>query len=378
MHMKHWISKLVVSLMIVAYLFFMPEYLDEALEMQTYDEKFSAEEEAYTGILTVWHVVGFKPYSGSMGTTLASIAKDVERAHYGVFFDVIAMDEAEYMQRTERGEVPDIISFPIGLCYPEQLSPLAGISIETLSEERCAAGQWNEIPYALPYAMSAHVLLINTALFQERGATLPEGEKRDATWIEKAAETFLTAQEKGNRTQLPALSGDILMAASLGLTGEVTEYDAFKSGKAAMAIADLRAANEMEASQIAGKGFSFEASALEGGIPLVQMIGLTSTVSDEKRPYALEFIECLFSEKAQKQFVQQGLIMPTENAPQAEDAAKLITSAAEYLCEVQIPNAFLLQRYQDALEENAQRALAGDEAAQKDLETRLKELVSST
>ena len=129
------------------------EYLDEALEMQTYDEKFSAEEEAYTGILTVWHVVGFKPYSGSMGTTLASIAKDVERAHYGVFFDVIAMDEAEYMQRTERGEVPDIISFPIGLCYPEQLSPLAGISIETLSEERCAAGQWNEIPYALPLSL---------------------------------------------------------------------------------------------------------------------------------------------------------------------------------------------------------------------------------
>ena len=78
MHVKHWISKLVVSLMIVAYLFFMPEYLDEALEMQTYDEKFSTEEEAYTGILTVWHVVGFKPYSGSMGTTLASIAKDVE------------------------------------------------------------------------------------------------------------------------------------------------------------------------------------------------------------------------------------------------------------------------------------------------------------
>mgnify|MGYP000818426536 CR=1 FL=1 len=40
-------------------------------------------------------------------------------------------------------------------------------------------------------------------------------------------------------------------------------------------------------------------------------------ISDEKRPYALEFVECLFSEKAQKQFVQQGLIMPTESAPQA-------------------------------------------------------------
>ena len=56
----------------------------------------------------------------------------------------------------------------------------------------------------------------------------------------------------------------------------------------------------------------------------------------------------------------------------------LLASAAEHLREPKIPNAFLLQRYRDALEETARRVLAGDAEAKKDFEARLKELVSGT
>lgn len=64
---------------------FMPAYLNDALKERTYDEKFSPTEEPYTGIISVWHIVGFKPYSGSMSTALAAIAKGIERRHHGVF-----------------------------------------------------------------------------------------------------------------------------------------------------------------------------------------------------------------------------------------------------------------------------------------------------
>jgi|GEM_PF-125618 hypothetical protein len=376
MRAKQWIPKLVAAALIAAYLLFMPEYLDEALKTRTYDEKFSPEEEPYTGILTVWHVVGFKPHSGSLGTALTSIAKGVERKHYGVFFDVVAMDEAEYAERIARGETPDLISFPLGLCYPEQLSALDAIPVEGLSEARRSVGTWEGTAYALPYAMSAHVLLVNTGLFQERGAALPEGKKRDAAWISEAAQTFLAAQASGKRKQLPALSGNAVYAAALGLTGEVAEYDVFKAGNAAMAVADLRAASELQTLQTAGKGFAFEASVLPGGTSLVQMIGLANGISAEKRPYALALIECLFSENAWKQLSQRGLIAMTGKPEEAGFENTLVAAAAESMGDALIPNAFLLQRYHDALEETARRALTGDEEAQKDLAARLKELVS--
>ena len=108
------------------------------------------------------------------------------------------------------------------------------------------------------------------------------------------------------------------------------------------------------------------------------MIGLSHGIDQEKRAYAIELIERIFSEIAQKQFVQLGLFSVTEVDPQALPESALLASAAEHLREPKIPNAFLLQRYRDALEKTARRVLAGDVEAKKDFEARLKELVSGT
>ncbi len=377
MRAREWVPRLIATVLIAAYLLFMPAYLNDALKERTYDEKFSPTEEPYTGIISVWHIVGFKPYSGSMCTALAAIAKGIERRHHGVFFDVIAMDETEYTERLARGESPDLLSFPLGVCYPDQLSAFDELPVECISKDMAAVGEWDGKIYALPYAMSAHALIVNTGLFQERGAMVPEGT-RNAAWILQAAETFAAAQKSGKQKQLPALSGNAVLAAALGLTGEVAEYDAFRSGKAAITIADLRSAGDLEALQSAGKGFAFEASILSGDTSLVQMIGLSHGIDQEKRAYAIELIERIFSEIAQKQFVQLGLFSVTEVDPQALPESALLASAAEHLREPKIPNAFLLQRYRDALEKTARRVLAGDAEAKKDFEARLKELVSGT
>lgn len=377
MRAREWVPRLIATVLIAAYLLFMPAYLNDALKERTYDEKFSPTEEPYTGIISVWHIVGFKPYSGSMSTALAAIAKGIERRHHGVFFDVIAMDETEYTERLARGESPDLLSFPLGVCYPDQLSAFDELPVECISKDMAAVGEWDGKIYALPYAMSAHALIVNTGLFQERGAMVPEGT-RNAAWILQAAETFAAAQKSGKQKQLPALSGNAVLAAALGLTGEVAEYDAFRSGKAAIAIADLRSAGDLEALQSAGKGFAFETSVLSGSTSLVQMIGLSHGIDQEKRAYAIELIERIFSEIAQKQFVQLGLFSVTEVDPQALPESALLASAAEHLREPKIPNAFLLQRYRDALEKTARRVLAGDVEAKKDFEARLKELVSGT
>ena len=196
MRAREWVPRLIATVLIAAYLLFMPAYLNDALKERTYDEKFSPTEEPYTGIISVWHIVGFKPYSGSMSTALAAIAKGIERRHHGVFFDVIAMDETEYTERLARGESPDLLSFPLGVCYPDQLSAFDELPVECISKDMAAVGEWDGKSYALPYAMSAHALIVNTGLFQERGAMVPEGT-RNAAWILQAAETFAAAQKSG-------------------------------------------------------------------------------------------------------------------------------------------------------------------------------------
>ena len=70
MRAREWVPRLIATVLIAAYLLFMPAYLNDALKERTYDEKFSPTEEPYTGIISVWHIVGFKPYSGSMCTCL--------------------------------------------------------------------------------------------------------------------------------------------------------------------------------------------------------------------------------------------------------------------------------------------------------------------
>ena len=104
------------------------------------------------------------------------------------------------------------------------------------------------------------------------------------------------------------------------------------------------------------------------------MIGFFSGISEEKRSYAAELIEHVFSEKSKKRLMQLGLISTVDPLPETENT--LIADAAKHLSSAAIPRAFLLQRYRDALEESARRALAGDADAKKDLEARLKELVS--
>ncbi len=374
MQAKQWLFKLIASILVGVYLFRMPPYLEAALEIRTYDDKFFVEETGYTGVITVWHVVGFKPYSGSLTAAVSSIAKSVEAEHYGVFFEITGMDEAEYAERTARGDAPDVLSFPLGLCYPDQFRAMDVFSA-ALTEDMKYAGQWEGNVYAVPSALSAHTVLVNTGLFQERGVALPEGE-RDEAWLAEAAATFASAESTGKGKQAQTIAGDAVAAAALGLAGEVAAYDAFQSGKAALAIADLRAAGELSALQTAGKGFAFEAFPLGAETALVQLLGIMRGIEEEKIPYAAALVEAMLSEAAGKTYWKLGMVPAAGIPAEQKQENAILAEAGEKLADPVLPNAFLAHRYRDVLEETAQRALSGDGDAKKELEARLKELVS--
>lgn len=74
MSTKRRIISLIMATAMVLYVIFIPQYLQDQLERDPYREWISPNDEPYSGIINVWHIVGFKPYLGSVGSWLKNRA----------------------------------------------------------------------------------------------------------------------------------------------------------------------------------------------------------------------------------------------------------------------------------------------------------------
>ena len=110
-------QKTIAAVLLAAVLLFMiylPKCAGKMLERDQYREWLEPEEEEFSGVINVWHVVRFKPYMGSVGAWLKKIADRAERRHFGVYFEVESISETEAEAKLQNGEFPDVISFPAG------------------------------------------------------------------------------------------------------------------------------------------------------------------------------------------------------------------------------------------------------------------------
>ena len=356
---------------VVAYLLLAPPYLMHALERNHYREWMQPKQEPYTGILHIWHIVEFKPYQGSLATWLSERAAKIERRHNGVFFEVLAMTPEEAEIRDARGEKADIYSFPAGWAYAEMLQPIAIECPEYPKEIRDMGRDGGML--ALPYAMSGYCLIINSEMAKERELILPE-ENVTSSWLQEAAETM--TYERGRRkTAVAGLAGDAVTAARLGVTTALATYEDFLSGKAAMAIVDLRAAGDLQRQVDAGKGFAFSIHPLDSYTDEVQLLGIARDMEEQKLPYAEEYLTLVTGEDAQRRLSELGAFPAVVLAEAAEYKLSIPGTFYALYREPVSPNAFHYRRIRDALREAAKRALTGDASAQQDFQERFKELV---
>ncbi len=300
------IGSILLTIIVIGFLFLAPSFLSRGIS-----EEETTQQKDYSGIIHIWHVVGFKPYSGSLGNTLSSVGKEIEKTHRGVFFEVKAMDEDEYEMRLARGEHADILSFPLSLASSASLLTLSS------SEELMLPDAWRGIGtaqdgtlHALPYTASSHILLVNTGLLQEMSETLPEGAV-STEMLQQLCDRIASALKEKNRKGIGAVAGTQIALQACGIAGETVEYDVFRKGKAVFAAADLRAVAEMRSLEKNGKGFVFAAYPLIAEQQeLIQLVSLDARMDDAKMPFAMEYISLLFTEKVQKTLLDQGLISP--------------------------------------------------------------------
>lgn len=267
----------ILLLAMLLLLVFLPKYASSMLGGGSAADWLKPKEEAFGGVLHFWHVVRFKPHSGSMGAWLDKYARRIEKRHFGVYLQVESMLESEAKDRLNAGERPDIISFPAGSIDESMFDPISEGSDNALQGENAVA-------------------------------------------LAASCELLLTRFGEADGTELSAL---IERAQS-------NSESEFRAGKADCCIADARFCAEMQRLVSAGKAELFDCIPFKKETELVQFIGIVNGTEKEKHPYLIELIELLSSEKAQKELVDMGLLpMNGEVEPDYEqsylaDAYRLI------------------------------------------------------
>lgn len=353
------VMKVIVAFAVVVFM--------AAMSIKIYGDVFQVQselpEKQRSGIINVWHVVKYKPYTGSISLIIADAARKIENKSFGVYFNVDGITVDEYEKRIARGERADIISFPAGLIDANGLCALDEAEFEMLGSEYINAGSSEGKLYAIAYAQSPCVLIENTALTKKHGISIPEWDIDESELLD----ALNGVQAQG------VLSGCAERWALLGANGLCEKTAAFKEGKAALCLDDIRTAREMSMLCEKGKGFDYAVHGVNGLYGNMLLIAINTNEDEWIKQHGSELIKLLLTEKYAAKIAATGL-KPSVDYEHEEGQYTDTVNAAEVLKNAPCINTFLYNRYRDAIGEEAERALAGDSAAHSAIVKRYGEL----
>lgn len=364
------IISILMCVAMALFLYFSPQYIITGTDRDRVGEWLTPSKEGFTGTISVWHIVGFKPYIGGVSNWLSARAKTVEKRHFGVFIEVEAMTLAECEERMKNGECADMYSFPSGWCGSSILRPIGAVVADDIDGRFFSTGVSSGEQYAVPYMYSGYMLALNTAVANERSVKLPNGETFTNEWVCDAAKKMSFERGK-KRERVYGAAGNRTVAALLGIVGDVGKHEHFRANEAAMTVTDIRGIGDLERAAANGNDISIRYYPIGEYTDLVQYIGVAAGTDEAKLPYALEFIEQLFTEKAQEKLVQIGLfpvVLPEEKYVFEQTCAGLLYEA---LLDTRIPNTFLLNSARTDIENAVENALVTGET------DRLKKILES-
>lgn len=354
MNNKHFIAPLIITLLILIFIVFSPQYILSSRTLLTLQRNDEIQED-YQGVIEVWHIVRFKPYQGSLGSWVSKVAEQLEKKHGGVYMEVDSITFEEYEARIARGEQPDVFSYPLGCVYAEQLKELS-MEYSSFIGNLNGVGRHNGKLYSIPYTASGYLTVHNQRLMQEKGADV---------------QGISDMLKSGNADA----AGDPIQACIWGYKGEMLTVEDFIEEKSISAFVDARTAGDLERKVQSGKGFPFEVSACSNYTDLVQLIGININTEQVKLPYLYEFMEMCLDEENQKNLINLGLLPVISEFEEEKIEDEVVEIMFDELKNIAAPNNFLYKTYRNQLEISAVEAMRGSSSAKKDLDLRLTELV---
>ncbi len=273
------VLELVIAAAIIFYLVLMPVKITSHLERNAYNKILKPDMPEETFILTIWHIVDFKPYTGSLGSFFNAYCVDFEKVNNGIFAESTAMTLEEYNERTARGESADIYSFPLSIMNDMDLLCYEAGEHEFLFDTE-EYGIVNGERSAIPYALSGSFLVGNSELMQKNN-------------IDFTAD---------NIESLSVSAGD---------------NESFLEKKESLTVMDAGTLGATERKYEAGKGFRIEALPLESSARLIQLIGISEKIADEKKEAAVSYVEGICESKRIEKLCALGMI-PTVECEEAK------------------------------------------------------------
>lgn len=373
----------VLCVLLLLFMLVVPQYVKKQVDQDIYLQWMSGKR-GWEGVLRLWHVSSFLTASGTDGSAwLNARAREFEKRNFGLFIEVESMSIAQAKNRLEKGEAPDIWSFPSGFS-PGALEPLGPLDVPELLPSLLKSGRENGDQLALPYMMSGYMLLGNTDLLESRDVALPDTseystEKWDKETLTAAAKaaTFVKKQGKrstnyvgfsyaaGQRLGIAALIDRLpTLAAGEYAAGE----DRFISANAALCAGTLGTMGTLDRMEESGKGFSYFAEPAGNFTDCVQYAALSKGLEEDRQRNAENFVVWLLREKGQKQLSKHGalsvnLAAAAANANAPDEYTAQVKKLAVLLLNPVVPNAFSWEAQRAQLEELSAAALGGDAAA---------------
>lgn len=284
--------------------FIVQEYFEE--EPQT---------QGYKGVLMLWNITDWRTAGSSCSSYLKKRIENFESQHPYIFIDFVNMTKDEAAGCINNGEIPDIISYPLG--FDPGLDLFSLPHIDTIFPEIKDT--------AYPYMCGAYFMAVNTDMLGEQGLFMPSGWGiRPDELIDIAKLGVAFDSEKGY-CSLPAVTlheypqdeGPSLTtwdepalpdaALSLSVTAYTNGLNSFCTEKACVLIASQRQLFELTELSMDGSAPSFQPYALSGYTDMVQLVSVTASGDYKRTAACAEFAQNLLSEGAQKKLEALGV-----------------------------------------------------------------------
>ncbi len=267
----------------VFFLIATPSLIYNGLKRDVYYLREKQKEGRYTGSLTMWHVVSFKTGGETGSSYLAARIRDFEKINPYVFIDLTSLTAAEAEEKLKTGELPDLISFPLGFpIHPDELASLPALQNILPAYARSGGGK------AYPYMADFYTLTVNEDAFFYRDYQLPS----ENTLTREQAGGLLTAAGEISFSTTPYISP--ASALDIPLPEKTSLLENFLAQESPVFLSPSAEAAKIDSSKMMLKSYY-----CTHYTDMVQLMGHTVREDGAKAEMCQEFCASLLTEKSQ-------------------------------------------------------------------------------
>lgn len=284
-------------------------------------------QQEYKGIYTIWHIDTFEGGSGSRVQFLLNVCRKFEKQNTGTIFSVVSHTTTSAENAMNNGEVPDIISYSLGIKIPSMVEINCGC--------RNKGGKIDDKLYAVPWCRGGYALISKAS------------DNIDIS--KKNFETIIVSQNTFTQPLISLLLSDIT-ANEVILKKPLDAYIEFVNSKNSVFLATQR-----DLVRLANRGIEINSRPLTSFNDLYQYVSIT-TKQKQKLMVLQQFINYLVSNQIQSNLNSIDMMSEYTNVLSENiHISNLQNTSAEKTLSAFTDNATLLNLQQLSL-----RAVNGD------------------